>query len=728
LTYTAAGFVVLGGLGAMEAARPPLVTAAHAGQTTLRSSVSPRALLATIASDAPSWTQRLHFDLASNVVVAATPAVVAAVPTPYYPAPDTAWSKGAPPPEPQAETAAATTAPEAQEPAAPSFVTSVIAAVLAQPQADDPAVAPVQPEPTITVAMSAAPLPVAQSTAESAATTAPAVTAAPATPATTPVETTDDSSSALINTLNWVYDRVDPAPEAETVAKDAATAAPAPTESTAAPAATSAVTAPVEVADNASSALVATLNWVYDRVDTPVTDYSAPEVSAETPAATPAPAGPTDTSPTQTADASNADATPVLDLEPDLGFGTASPETAAAVQDSFSPGAQKVIQVRRGDTLFKLLTKAGLSDAEAQDASHSLADVFSPSDLKVGQQITLNFATGAAPVDADGNKLLGLTLTPSVERDVKLTRDSEGQFVAAAVDRPLTERIDRAAGEIDVSLFESAHDAGLPAGLIGDVIKAYSYDVDFQRDIHEGDSFEVLYERFDTPTGELAKPGKLLYAALTLGGKPMAIYYFERDGDGAYYTADGSAVRKSLLKTPIDGAKITSGYGMRVNPILGYSAMHQGIDFGAPMGTPIFAAGNGVIEQIGQVNGYGNYIKVRHNGTYETAYAHISRFASGMKRGTKVKQGQVIAYVGETGRATGPHLHFEIMVNGQHVNPSTVKTVAEDKLNGKDLKAFKTLVASIAVQRRTLAQRAEIADQSGNSQLDCTHQHGGCQN
>jgi murein DD-endopeptidase MepM/ murein hydrolase activator NlpD len=204
----------------------------------------------------------------------------------------------------------------------------------------------------------------------------------------------------------------------------------------------------------------------------------------------------------------------------------------------------------------------------------------------------------------------------------------------------------------------------------------------------------------------------------------MAIYYFERDGDGEYYTADGVAVRKSLLKTPIDGAKITSGYGMRINPILGYSAMHQGIDFGAPKGTPIFAAGNGTIEEMDWKNGYGNYVKVRHNGTYETAYAHISKFASGLHRGSKVKQGQVIAYVGATGRATGPHLHFEIIVNGTHVNPSKVKTVASDKLTGAALKAFKAQVASIAAQRRELAARAEIADQSGNAQLDCTHQHG----
>jgi murein DD-endopeptidase MepM/ murein hydrolase activator NlpD len=334
------------------------------------------------------------------------------------------------------------------------------------------------------------------------------------------------------------------------------------------------------------------------------------------------------------------------------------------------PGVKRVIEVRRGDTLFGLLTKAGLSDTEAQAASHTLADVFSPSDLKAGQEITLNFSTGAGPATDDDAKLVALALQPSVERDVKLTRDADGQFVAAAIDRPLTERVDRAAGQIDISLFESAREAGVPVGLIGEIIKAYSYDVDFQRDIHEGDSFEVMYERFENDKGDFAKAGRLLYASLTIGGKPTPIYYFERDGDGEYFTADGVAVRKSLLKTPIDGARITSGFGMRINPVLGYSAMHQGIDFGAPNGTPIFAAGNGVVEEIGWKNGYGKFIKLRHNGTYETAYGHTSRFASGLKKGSKVKQGQVIAYVGATGRATGPHLHFEVRENSVPLNPN----------------------------------------------------------
>jgi len=234
-----------------------------------------------------------------------------------------------------------------------------------------------------------------------------------------------------------------------------------------------------------------------------------------------------------------------------------------------------------------------------------------------------------------------------------------------------------------------------------------------------------MYERFDNEKGDLARAGRLLYASLTIGGKPTPIYYFERDGDGEYFSADGVAVRKSLLKTPIDGARITSTYGMRINPILGYSAMHQGIDFGAPTGTPIFAAGNGVIEEMGWKNGYGKWVKIRHNGTYETGYGHTSRFASGLKKGSKVKQGQVIAYVGSTGNSTGPHLHFEIMIDGKHVNPSTVKTVASDKLTGPALRAFKAQVAALQQQRRDLINRAEIADQSGAAPaLDCNRQRG----
>ena len=681
LAYTAAGFVVLGGVGAMESSQPPMVGPANAAQT-LRNTTSAEALLAS-GNAAPSWTQRLRFDL-TPMIAAVTPTHQSAVrpPAPYYPAPDTSWTKDA-------------VVSEAAPGATPS---------------EAPAETPVKPVTPIVAA--AAPL-----------ITAPLITTAPelntlvAPPL--PAETVS---------VEQVADASDSRPAAPEIAP-AAPVQPVAETPAAAPA------APAIKEPPASPSLVATLNWVYgDKTEPAPSDVDAQ--SSEDTASDAAAQASADTTNAETtttdSDISNADA-----ASADM-TNTAQPATDPATPSSVTPltafdmnvemaSEKRVIEVRRGDTLFGLLTQAGLSDAEAQAAGHSLADVFSPSDLKVGQEITLNFTTGAGPDGADsGNKLVGLILQPSMERDVKLTRDSEGQFVAASIARPLTERVDRAAGQIDISLFESAREAGVPAGLIGDIIKAFSYDVDFQRDIHEGDSFEVMYERFDNDKGDLAKAGRLLYASLSVGGKPMAIYYFERDGDGEYFTADGVAVRKSLLKTPIDGAKITSGYGMRINPILGYSAMHQGIDFGAPKGTPIFAAGNGVIEEMDQKNGYGNYMKLRHNSTYETAYAHINRFASGLKRGSKVKQGQVIAYVGTTGNSTGPHLHFEIMVNGQHVNPSTVKTVASDKLGGTDLKAFKAEVAAIQDQRRNLINSAEIADQTGGAApvLDCNRQRG----
>jgi murein DD-endopeptidase MepM/ murein hydrolase activator NlpD len=683
LAYTTAGFVVLGGVGFMESAQPPVVSQANAAQT-LRGTVSTEALL-TSNNAAPSWTQRLRFDLAPMIsaVASNTHQSAARPPAPYYPAPDTSWTKEAANVDAESiDVGEPAPAPEVLSDATP-VVTEVAMneTLLTPPVVVTPPVVETPATPAVVAPAVVAPVvvpPVAHTSKVQEPKEGPVVAAELAPPA--------QEETPLVD--------VEPAIPAEAPVTAAVEEAPTPK--------------PAAI-DPASRALLATLNWVYgDKTATLPDDYFSAKASES---------------------AATADAVPELPLQ----SASAEPETPSSVTPSTGfdtnvelGGVKRVIEVRRGDTLFGLLTKAGLSDTEAQAASHSLTDVFSPSDLKIGQEITLNFSPDAGPNADPDNKLIALKLQPSMEQDVTLTRDAEGQFVAAAINKPLTERIDRAAGQIDISLFEAAHDAGVPVGLIGDVIKAYSYDVDFQRDIHEGDSFEVMYERFDNEKGDLARAGRLLYASLTIGGKAMPIYYFERDGDGEYFTADGVAVRKSLLKTPIDGARITSGYGMRVNPVLGYSAMHQGIDFGAPTGTPIFAAGNGVVEEIGWKNGYGKYIKLRHNGTYETAYGHTSRFASGLQKGSKVKQGQVIAYVGATGRATGPHLHFEILIAGKHVNPSTVKTVSSDKLAGNALKAFKAQVASIQKQRRDLINRAEIADQSGAAApvLDCNRQRG----
>ncbi len=391
---------------------------------------------------------------------------------------------------------------------------------------------------------------------------------------------------------------------------------------------------------------------------------------------------------------------------------------------------QKVIEVQRGDTLYGVLVEAGLSETEAKDAVGALTDVFSPRSLKAGQEITLNLTTAAGGdgiVTAPQPQLVSLSLEPSVGRDVTVSRDAKGTLVAEAVDKPLTESRARAAGIINFSLYDAAMKAGLPSSVIADVIRAYSYDVDFQRDIQEGDSFEVVYERLENADGELARTGQMLYAALTTSGVTRQIYWFEQNGDGQFYNSKGEAVRKTLLATPIDGARITSGFGARKHPILGYTKMHKGMDFGAPIGTPIFAAGNGTIVEMGRKGAYGNYVRIKHNGTYQTAYAHTSRFAKGLKKGDKVKQGQVIAYVGTTGRSTGPHLHFEVLVDGVQVNPKKIKSTGSSKLAGKDLKAFKNQVALIDTDRQRMRGAVEIAERPDAGALDCNDPQG-CQN
>ncbi|MDY0882493.1 peptidoglycan DD-metalloendopeptidase family protein [Dongia soli] len=388
---------------------------------------------------------------------------------------------------------------------------------------------------------------------------------------------------------------------------------------------------------------------------------------------------------------------------------------------------QRTVEIRRGETLFGVLVDAGIDYNEAQDAVGALSDVFSPRALQAGQEITLNLSDASASGDEDAApKLVGLSFEPSVTKDVTLERSESGDFVAKAVDKPLDKQVTRVSGSIDSSLFEAGREAGLPVAVVSDVIKTFSYDVDFQRDIHGGDTFEVLYERYENEDGAFAKAGKMLYAALTLGGKKIPMYYFEHDGEGEFFTALGETVRKSLLRTPIDGARITSGFGMRMHPLLGYSKMHKGIDFGAPTGTPIFAAGAGVVVEVGQKNGYGNYVRIKHNVTYSTAYAHCSRFAAGLHKGDRVKQGEVIAYVGQTGRATGPHLHYEILVDNQQVNPSKVKIADSNKLTGRQLVAFKAQVEKVDAELAKQRRNTFIAETPGMG-LDCAGPNG-CEN
>lgn len=337
-----------------------------------------------------------------------------------------------------------------------------------------------------------------------------------------------------------------------------------------------------------------------------------------------------------------------------------------------------------GDTLAGLLASFGVSHREVHAAVEAMDDIFSPRRLRAGQEISLMLE----PADGDGQRLLGLKMRPNVEQDVEVLFDGDG-YVAQAIPRQLFPSLNAVDGEINRSLFADASALEIPPATLAAMIRAFSFDVDFQRELQPGDRFALLFETLHEHDGQLAKPGDLLYAELVLSGKPIGIYRFTPEsGFTDYFTADGRSVRKSLLRTPIDGARISSGYGMRRHPILGYSKMHRGVDFAAPTGTPIYAAGNGVVEKARRNGGYGNYVRIRHNGTYKTAYAHLSRYGRGIKAGARVKQGQVIGYVGSTGRSTGPHLHYEVISNGKQVNPRSIKLPAGERLKGADLKAF----------------------------------------
>ncbi|MCR9070747.1 MAG: M23 family metallopeptidase [Alphaproteobacteria bacterium] len=365
----------------------------------------------------------------------------------------------------------------------------------------------------------------------------------------------------------------------------------------------------------------------------------------------------------------------------------------------------RIVTVARGDTLMKLLTDNGVGRSTAHSAIQRLSEVYDVRRLQIGQDIALTFQE-----QSDGLAFLGMTLSPSAERDIEVRADASAGFVAEEVVRELERHDDFAAAEIQSTLYEAALDAGMPIDVLVSLVRVFSFDVDFQRDVQAGDRFEVLFDTYEDELGNRVRNGDIQYASMTLSGKTVAFYrYTPSSGITDYFGPDGRSVRKTLMRTPIDGARLSSGFGKRKHPILGYTKMHKGVDFAARTGTPIMAAGDGVIDVAGRNGGYGNYIRIRHNGSIKTAYAHLSKFAKGTRKGARVKQGDIIGYVGSTGRSTGPHLHYEVLVDGRQRNPMSVKLPAGEKLDGKELKAFRALLPSIDQRVALLRGDTEVA-------------------
>ncbi|MBO6521567.1 MAG: peptidoglycan DD-metalloendopeptidase family protein [Rhodospirillales bacterium] len=368
------------------------------------------------------------------------------------------------------------------------------------------------------------------------------------------------------------------------------------------------------------------------------------------------------------------------------------PRTAADVPAQPAIYNQHV-EVGNGDTLAKLLLRAGVDRTDAHYAIKAMSEYVDPRRIRRGQDVTLTFESAPTSVDArtqnKSDTFIGFAIEPDYKTEVRIARAEDGNFRAEQRAKKLDRVPVRAEGTIDSSLYIAGRDAGVPPVIIARMIRLMSWDVDFQRDIRGGDSFEVMYERVFDKAGKPVYNGAVTFASITLSGKRINIYrHTLEDGTVDYFDENGKASRKALMRTPIDGARLSSTFGKRKHPILGYTRMHKGTDFAAPTGTPIYAAGNGTVAYAGRKGGYGNYIRIRHNGTYETAYAHMKGFARGVRAGTRVEQGQIIGYVGSTGRSTGPHLHYEVLTGGKQVNPLRVKMPSGRTLEGKELASF----------------------------------------
>ncbi|GIX16354.1 MAG: hypothetical protein KatS3mg119_0540 [Rhodothalassiaceae bacterium] len=399
------------------------------------------------------------------------------------------------------------------------------------------------------------------------------------------------------------------------------------------------------------------------------------------------------------------------------GDAAAPGDAAVAGPPSAAPAPRPVGRLavlRRGEALVDLLRREGLSAADALALVGALRPHADPRRLPAGARFKLTFRPpGGGTADAPVLEALSYRLAP--DRLLAVRRADDG-FEAVVRAVPAATVTGFAAGRITDSLYVDAERAGVPVPIIAEAIRALGFAVDFEREIWPGDGFEILYTTMIAEDG-LAEPGDVLFVGLTLRGRQLAYYRFAAEGRDDYFDARGESIRRTLMKTPLDGARLTSRFGRRRHPILGYVTAHKGVDFGAPSGTPVYAAGDGVVERAGRYGGYGNYVRIRHNATYATAYGHLKGFARGIRPGVRVHQGQVIGYVGATGRATGPHLHYEVLVNGRQVNPLTLELPSGRVLAGAERAAFARWRAEVDEMRAKLrhAEALRLAQDAGGS-------------
>ena len=354
-------------------------------------------------------------------------------------------------------------------------------------------------------------------------------------------------------------------------------------------------------------------------------------------------------------------------------------------------------KIQIGDTFEKVLNKINVSKNEKKKILKKVLKLKLINNLKKNHKISFKIDK-KEPV-----KVLEFSIQISKTKSIQFIKNNiSDEFDTIEIEKNLKQILAYKEAEITSSLYSSAIEVGVQPNVIIDFARIYGFQIDFQRDIWKNDSFQIVYETFVDQNGKILETGNIIYANLVLQGNENSLYIFKVNNDYDHFDNFGKSIRKSLMKTPINGARLSSSFGMRKHPISGFNKIHQGTDFAAPMGTPIMASGDGKIVKARWCGGGGNCIKIKHNSTYSTVYAHMSKFGKNIKEGKKVKQGQIIGYVGSTGTSTGPHLHYVVIENGKKINSQKLKLPSGKILKGKERELFEVNKIKINVLKSEL--------------------------
>ena len=359
-------------------------------------------------------------------------------------------------------------------------------------------------------------------------------------------------------------------------------------------------------------------------------------------------------------------------------------KSVSEIFDNLTPRYKNINhKVLNGETFDKILDNYLVPKNEIQELKKNLANEYNLNNLKTNMDLIFTID------QSNDKKVTSFMLPVSRTKKIQLTRNLEtDSFDKKIIITNLIKKNIFKEGKILQSLYKAAINLDVKPNIIVEFARIYGFQVDFQRDIRKNDNFQIMYEIFIDENGKIFETGNIIYANLKLSGVNNSLYYFDKKGSEGHYDENGRSVKKALMKTPINGARLSSPFGMRKHPIDGFNKMHKGTDFAAPMGTPIMASGDGVVTRARWCGGGGNCIKIKHNTTYQTIYAHMKNFARGIKEGSRVKQGQIIGYVGSTGKSTGPHLHYEVIENGKKINSQTLKLPSGKILKGEERKIF----------------------------------------